>query len=432
LGTFAQNVLARTAGRDEVAVGQIVTVHPRRLLTHDNTAAIIDKIGPELERYGVADPDQPVIVLDHVVPAKDTATATAHQKIRAFVERFGLAHFYDVGEGICHQIVLERGLARPGEVIVGSDSHTCSYGAVGAFATGIDRTEAAALLLTGETWLRVPASIKVILQGRFSDFTTAKDLVLSLIGRLGADGAAYRSVEFHGEVAELSIDERITVANMGVEMGAKTAVFPADERTHDFLSAIDPDGVDGTAVWADPEAVYEQELEIDLEALGPVVARPGAVDAVVPVGEAAGVRVHQVFLGTCTNGRLSDLREAAALLRGRRVHPGVRMLVTPASRRVFEAALADGTIAELSRAGATILPAGCGPCLGAHMGILASGEVCLSTSNRNFKGRMGTPDSEIFLGSPLTAAATAVTGVITDPRDLSSAVGGLGGEGGAA
>jgi homoaconitate hydratase family protein len=424
VGTFAQNVLARSAGLEATSVGQIVTVHPRRLLTHDNTAAIIEKIAPELELYGVADPDQPVIVLDHVVPAVDTATAEGHRRIRAFVARHALKHFYDVGEGICHQIMLERGLARPGEVIVGSDSHTCSYGAVGAFATGIDRTEAAALLLTGETWLRVPASIKVVLAGRLPALTTAKDLVLSLIGRLGADGSAYRSVEFHGEVPALSLEERITVANMGVEMGAKTAVFPVDEQTRAFLSGAAPDWDGEGAVWADPEAEYEREVTLDLSAQEPVVARPGAVDAVVPVDAVAGVRIHQVLLGTCTNGRLSDLRAAAALLAGRRIHPGVRLLVTPASRRVFEAALADGTIAELSRAGGTILPAGCGPCLGAHLGVLAPGEVCLSTSNRNFKGRMGTPDSEIYLGSPLTAAASALTGVITDPRELAAAGGG--------
>lgn len=416
--TFAQKILARGAGLSSVEVGQIVTVHPKRLLTHDNTAAIISKIEPELERYGVADPDQPVIVLDHISPARDTATAQAHKRVREFVARFNLRHFFDIGEGICHQVVLEQGLAPPGEIVVGSDSHTCTYGAVGAFATGIDRTEAAALLLTGETWLKVPPTIKVELSGRLPACTSAKDLILTLIGLLGADGASYRAVEFHGAIGQLSIDDRITVANMGVEMGAKAALFPVDEQTRGFLRETGRPEAENEFTWSDAEAAFEAVVGLDLGQVEPVVARPGAVDDVVPVSRAAGVKVDQVLLGTCTNGRLADLHSAAAVLAGRKAADTVRLLVLPASRRIFSAAAADGTLSELSRAGAVILPPGCGPCLGAHMGVLAPGEVCLSTANRNFKGRMGTPEAEIYLASPLTAAASALRGVITDPRQV--------------
>ena len=416
--TFAQKVLARSAGLSSVEVGQIVTVHPRHLLTHDNTAAIIGKIGEELEQYGIADPDQPVIVLDHISPARDTASAEAHRRVREFIARFDLRHFFDIGEGICHQVMLERGLAPPGEIVVGSDSHTCTYGAVGAFATGIDRTEAAALLLTGETWLKVPPTIKVLLSGSLPAWVTAKDLVLKLIGLIGADGASYQAVEYHGDIDKLGIDERITISNMGVEMGAKIAVFPVDDLTLDFLKKTGCSWTESQLIWADSDATYERVVDFSLDEVEPVVALPGAVDDVVLAGRVSGTKVDQVLIGTCTNGRLSDLQAATDILKGRHIADTVRLLVLPASRGVFEAAVADGTISDLSIAGAVILPPGCGPCLGAHMGVLAPGEVCLSTANRNFKGRMGTPEAQIYLGSPLTAAATALTGVITDPREV--------------
>jgi homoaconitate hydratase family protein len=414
--TYAQKVLAKAAGLPQVAVGQIVTVKPAHLLTHDNTSAIVGKIDKDLAEFGLVSRDLPIIVLDHVIPASDEKTATGHAKVRKFVEKYGVKNFFDIGEGICHQVVVEKGLARPGTILVGSDSHTCSYGAVGAFATGIDRTEAAALLLTGETWLKVPPTIKITLHGRFAKGVGAKDLVLRIIGDIGADGADYASVEFHGDIRNLSVEERFTIANMGVEMGAKIAVFPVDERTMDYLKAA---GVPWTAyepVWADKDAQYARELTYDLAKLEPVVACPHKVDNVKTVGEVAGKKIDQCLLGTCTNGRLNDLREAAAVLKGRHISPKVRMLVLPASRAIFEAATQDGTLLALSKAGATILPPGCGPCLGAHQGILAPGEACLSTSNRNFKGRMGCKEGEIYLASPATVAATALHGVITDPR----------------
>ena len=414
--TFAQKVLAKAAGLEDVAVGQIVTVRPAHLLTHDNTAAIVGKIGPDLAEHGVVDPDLPVIVLDHVAPAANEKTATGHQQVREFVQKHNLKNFYDVGTGICHQVVLEKGHAKPGTIIVGSDSHTCSYGAVGVFSTGVDRTESAALLLTGHTWLKVPPTIKVTLRGKFTPGVGAKDLILRLIGDIGADGANYMAVEFHGETANLSVAERFTIANMGIEMGAKSAAFPVDAQAVAYLEQVGVPRSSYEPLWADAGAAYERELDYDLGELEPVVAKPHTVDNVCPVGQAAGTKINQCLLGTCTNGRLNDLQEAAAILRNKRVSPDVRFLVLPASRAVFEAATEDGTLLTLLQAGATVLPPGCGPCLGAHQGVLAPGEVCLSTANRNFKGRMGCKEAEIYLAGPATVAASALHGTITDPR----------------
>ena len=417
--TFAEKALARAAGLEEARAGEIKVVRPAHLLTHDNTSAIIGKIGPELDEHGIVDVDFPIVVIDHTAPACNEKTATNHKAIRDYVRRFGVRHFFDVGVGICHQVVVERGLAVPGTIVVGSDSHTCSYGAVGCFATGVDRTEAAALLLTGETWLKVPETIRILLSGSFAPGVSAKDLVLWIIGELGADGAAYRAVEFDGPgVANLSMQERLTISNMGIEMGAKIAAFPVDSITVDYLASVGVEEYE--ALWADEGASYERVLEVDMSAIGPVIAMPHTVDNVVDIGEAAGTPVHQLLLGTCTNGRLDDLSKAAAILRGKQIHPDVRLLVLPASREVLEAGIESGVILDLIRAGGTLLPPGCGPCLGAHQGVLAPGERCLSTANRNFKGRMGCRDAEILLGSPETIAASALTGVVTDPREVQS------------
>ncbi len=416
--TFAEKILAKKAGLKEVVPGQMVTVKPEHLLTHDNTSAIVGKIASDLEKYGVIDPNLSVIVLDHVVPAADEKTAAGHKKIRDFVKKYGIKNFFDAGEGICHQVVIEKGFAVPGTIVVGSDSHTCSYGALGVFSTGIDRTEAAALMLTGETWLKVPQSIKITLSGRFQPFVSAKDLVLKIIGDIGADGADYCSVEFHGDIHHLSIDDRITIANMGVEMGAKNAVFPVDQLAEDYLDSIGVKRGSYEKIWADPDAHYINELHYDLARLEPVVAKPHTVDNVVRVNEVEGLAIDQCLLGTCTDGRISDLAIAAEILKGKKVAPNVRLLILPASRTIFHEALRLGHIETLSLAGAIFLPTGCGPCLGAHQGVLAPGEKCLSTSNRNFKGRMGCKDAEIYLASPATVAASAMHGKITDPRRI--------------
>ncbi len=414
--TFAEKVLAIKSGESEVVPGQIVIVKPEHLLTHDNTAAIIGKIKDDLKEFGIARPDMPVIILDHVVPAASEKTAINHKNSRQFAKEYNLPNFFDVGTGICHQVLMEKGLALPSTIIVGSDSHTCSYGALGVFSTGVDRTEAASLLLKGETWFRVPETIKITLTGKLKPTVSAKDIVLSIIGDIGADGANYCAVEFHGNIESLSIDERFTIANMGIEMGAKIAVFPVDQVAKDYLTSIGVEESKYTTVWADQDATYMKELTYDLGNIKPVISFPHTVDNVKPVSEAGDITFNQFFLGTCTNGRLSDLKVAADILDGKKVAKESRLIVLPASKDIYESAIEQGIITQLSKAGALILPPGCGPCLGAHQGCLAPGEKCLSTANRNFKGRMGCKDAEIYLASPQTVAYSAIHGKLVDPQ----------------
>lgn len=415
--TFAEKLLAKRTGLESVQPGQIVTVKPDHLLTHDNTSAIIGKVKDELEKYGLVSRDLPVIALDHVVPAATEKAAEGHKAVRTFVEKFGVKNFFDVGSGVCHQLVVEKGFAVPGSLILGSDSHTCTYGALNVFSTGIDRTEAAVLLLTGATWLKVPETIKVNLKGSLPKGVMGKDVALTVIGHFGAGGATYKAVEYHGSIDALSMDDRLSIANMGIEMGAKIAVFPVDMVTESYMDEHSPKSKP-EPVWADEGATYCTEKDFDLSSMEPVVAKPHGVDNVSPVSELAGLKIHQAFLGTCTNGRLSDLQAAADILKGKTIAKGIRMLVIPASQSILNEAMADGTLETLVDAGAMLAPPGCGPCLGAHMGLLAAGERCISSSNRNFKGRMGSRDSEIYLANPMTVAATALTGVLTDPRDI--------------
>jgi len=412
--TFVEKVLARKAGLDSVVPGQIVTVRPDKLLTHDNTSAIAGqfrKIGVSK----VADPDMSVIVLDHVTPAASETYAASHQATRQFVVEQGISSFYDIGEGICHQVLPEKGHAWPGAVIVGSDSHTPTYGAFGAFAAGIGRTEAAAVMATGQIWLRVPESLRIVVNGTLPDRVSAKDVILHIIGDLRADGADYRSVEFAGEtVRDMSIASRMVLTNMAAEMGAKNAVVEPDEVTRAWLQGrVEHDYEE---VRADPDATYERVITYDVSELAPQVAKPHTVDNVVPVTEVAGTLINQALVGTCTNGRLEDLAAAAEILRGKHIATSVRLLVLPASREVLLAAIERGIVSDLVAAGATLLNPGCGPCLGAHEGCMAPGEVTISTANRNFKGRMGSKEAFIYLASPATVAASALTGVITDPR----------------
>ncbi|MBN2017828.1 MAG: 3-isopropylmalate dehydratase large subunit [Candidatus Cloacimonetes bacterium] len=414
--TFIQNVFERKTGRS-LQEGEIIFTEPDYILTHDNSAAIIKKLDQVKKDIKVKYPDRIVIVLDHVIPAANAKTANNHKEIREFVKEQGIRHFYDIGRGICHQVLPEVGLAKPGSIIVGSDSHTCTYGAFGAFSTGIDRTEAAGIWITGETWFKIPASYKIVLEGKFQQRVSAKDLILKIIGDLGADGANYKSVEYHGTgLQNLDISDRMTISNMAVEMGAKNGVFPVDELTKQWLHEHKVDSYD--PIWADDDAVYENEYLYRLDKVTPQVAFPHTVDNVKDISEAEGIKVDQCFIGTCTNGRLEDLHAAAAILNGRTVHPSTRLLILPASREVYQQATEDGTLGILNRAGAVILPSGCGPCLGAHQGVMADGEVTISTANRNFKGRMGNKTAEIYLASPETVAASALKGVITDPRKI--------------
>ena len=414
--TFVEKLLSKYSGEKSVKPSQIVTVHPDHLLTHDNTAAIIQKIKNELDVYGLYSKSLPIIIIDHIVPASSEKTALNHKIIREFVKKFNISNFFDVGSGICHQLVVEKGFALPGKLILGSDSHTCSYGAVGAFSWGIDRTEAASLLLTGETWLKVPESIKITLKNNFSNGASAKDLILTIIGDISASGANYCSVEYHGDVQNLSIDDRFTISNMGVEMGAKNSVFTVDNVTKDYLNSIGVNSSSYDVIFPDEDASYIKHLNYDLSEVEPMVACPHTVDNVKKVSDMKGLDIHQCLIGTCTNGRLSDLKIAADILENKKIHPDVRLLVLPASKKIFEDALRVGIIEKLVKSGALILSPGCGPCLGAHQGVLAPGERCLSTANRNFKGRMGCKDAEIYLASPATVAASSLYGKITDPR----------------
>ncbi|MGD8625277.1 MAG: 3-isopropylmalate dehydratase large subunit [Anaerolineae bacterium] len=412
--TFAEKILARKAGLEESVPGQIVTIQPDRLLTHDNTSAIAKtfrKIGVDR----VANPGMNVIILDHVVPAANETYAQSHKETRDFVREQGISAFYDVGEGICHQVLPEQGHALPGMVIVGSDSHTPSHGAFGAFAAGIGRTEAAAVMATGEIWLRVPESLRVVVEGSLPQRVSAKDLALYIIGDIGADGGDYMSVEFAGPAVEtMSIASRQVLCNMVAEMGAKNGYVAPDDTTRRWLAGRSE--AEYEEIVPDADADYARVLRYNAAALVPQVAKPHTVDNVVAVDKAAGIQINQALIGTCTNGRLEDLEVAAEIVRGKKIAPWVRLLVLPASRQILLEAMEQGLIADLVKAGATLLNPGCGPCLGAHEGCMAPGERTISTANRNFQGRMGSREAEIYLGSPATVAASALAGEIADPR----------------
>lgn len=389
--------------------GSIVFKKPDIVLTHDNTASIkktFEKMGGDK----VADPDQLLIVLDHNAPPTNAKLATQYQEVRDIVKNQGVKKFYDAGKGICHQIMSYH--AEPGMVIVGSDSHTCTAGAFNAMAAGIDRTEAAGLWKRGETWFRVPETLKVTLKGKLNPGVYAKDISLWIIGMIGSDGADYMSIEYHGEgVKSLTISQRMTLANLASEMGAKNAVFPPDEVLAEFYGKHSIEGV-----WADEDAQYAKEIEIDLGEIYPLVAAPHHVDNVKAVSEVQGTKLQQGLIGTCTNGRLEDIRVAAEILDGKKVADGFQLLVIPASQKIYLQMIEEGLITKLIDAGANVLGSSCGPCLGTGQGIPADGYTVISTANRNFKGRMGNKESEIYLASPATVAYSAIKGEIADPR----------------
>ena len=427
--TFAQKAIARAAGRDRVAVGEVVDVCPDRVLSHDNTAAIA-RLFRTLGVERVWDPDRLAITLDHAAPPPTVRHAQNHAEIRAFVREQGVRHFFEVGRGVCHQVLSEEALVLPGQLVLGADSHTVHFGWMGAFGAGVGRSEVAAIWALGQIWLRVPETIRFVLRGQLRPGVTAKDLALHIIGTLGADGGLYRSVEFAGEgVAALPLAERMVLANMMAEFGVKNAYLPPDEAVFDWLAprlsrrtGRPPEEcrelIVSGALYPDRDATYEATHEIDLGRLEPLVACPHTVDNVVPLSQVAGKRVDLAFIGTCTNGRLEDIAEAARIVRGKRVARGTRLLVVPASSEVLQEALARGYIADLVAAGAVIGTPGCGPCMGNHMGVLAAGEVCISSANRNFRGRMGNPEAEIYLANPAVVAASAVAGRIASPEEI--------------
>jgi 3-isopropylmalate/(R)-2-methylmalate dehydratase large subunit len=414
--TLAEKILAHASGKDRVTAGEFIVADIDLALVHDIFAAsVFDKL-VEVGGGKVFDPDKAIVVIDHLVPAPSAEAAAIHQSIRRHVTRLGISAFYDAGEGISHQLLPEQGHIRPGMMVVGTDSHTTTHGALAAAATGIGTSEMVYVMATGRLWFRVPETIRYELSGSPAPGVSWKDFILYLAGRFGSDGAQYRSMEFGGPaVTEAGMSSRLTVSNMGLEMGAKFALFPSDAVTAAYLAER---GVEGIApLESDPGASYEAVHEVDLSALAPQVALPHNVDNVEAVNDLGDITIHQAFLGSCTNGRIEDLRAAAAILKGRKIAPGVRLLVAPASRAVLARAIDEGIIATLIDAGASVLPSGCGPCFGGHGGLLAPGERCIGTHNRNFIGRMGSPQAEIYLASPETVAASALAGRIADPRE---------------
>lgn len=413
MSTIAEKILSRAVGHS-VSADDIISARVDRAMSHDN-AALVWKNFKSLGVDKVWDSEKIVIPIDHRVPANNIKVAEGQKTIREMVKLQQIKYFYGINTGICHQIMPEKGHVRPGWLIVGTDSHTTTYGAFGAFSTGIGATEMAGVWATGELWLRVPNTIKINVSGVLPKGVYPKDVILHIIGDISAEGANYRAVEFYGDTMEnMSISGRMTVSNMSMEMGAKAAIIPPDKKTFDWLRSRVDGEIEG--VYADADAVYEREIEYDVSALEPQVARPHTVDNVSPVSDVAGKHLDQVFIGSCTNGRTEDFEVVARILEGKKIHPDVRLIVGPASYEVYLESIEKGYIQTMIKAGAVIINPGCGPCLGAHEGIMASGERGLSTTNRNFRGRMGSPESELFLASPATAAASAITGEITDPR----------------
>lgn len=443
--TFAEKALARAAGLPQVIAGQIVDGRPDVALSHDNTAAIA-KIFRALGIEKVKHPERLAIVLDHAVPAPTTVHATNHAEARKFALEQGVEHFFEVGRGICHQVVSEEALILPGQLILGADSHTTHAGWMGAFGAGVGRSEMAAIWTTGELWLRVPESIRIDVEGTLPPGVTSKDLALRIIGDLGADGGLYSSVEIHGSTIDaMSVESRMVIPNMMAEFGVKNAYLPPNEMVFEWLaerkaksaklraksqaltteraytqSRIEnlQSEIAAGALYPDVDARYAARHTYDAGTLEPYVACPHRVDNVKPLSQVRGTRIQQAFIGTCTNGRIEDLKAAAEILEGRTVAAGTRLLVIPASSQVLSEALSRGYIQTFVQAGAAIGTPGCGPCMGNHMGVPAPGEVTISTANRNFRGRMGTRDSEVYLASPAVVAASAVSGMIADPRDL--------------
>ncbi len=423
--TVVEKILARASGLPSVKAGDVVEPRVDLAMSHENAALVINQF---LEIYKgtplqprIWDPSRVAVIFDHRVPAESPKTASNQKKVREFVGAQGVGKFHDIrGDvgGICHQILPENGYVRPGCVVVGTDSHTTSHGALGAFAFGIGATEMASVWALGTVLnVEVPPTVKVIVKGRFKKFVGPKDLILHLIGKISAQGANFKVLEFHGEtISRMPTSGRLVLCNMSVEAGATAGIVPADEETMRYLreeagvtSPVEP-------VLPNPDAAYESVIEISVSRLEPQIACPHTVDNVKPIDQVAGKKVNQIVIGSCTNGRLDDLAVAAKILKGQKVAPGTRMLIFPASAKIFRQALGKGYIGTFMQAGAVVMNSGCGPCLGIHEGALGDGETALSTTNRNFKGRMGNPNSEVYLCSPAVAAASAITGVITNPR----------------
>ncbi len=424
--TLVQKILAKATGQKEVQIGDILEPRVDLAMSHENAALVINQFQEIFKGTGlepkVWDPNKIAIIFDHRVPAESSKTATNQKKVREFVAQQGISKFHDIRSdemGICHQILPENGYVRPGYLVVGTDSHTTSHGSLGAFSFGIGATEMASVWTLGRILnVQVPETIKIVVNGKFKEFVEPKDLILYIVGLLGAEGANFKVIEFHGEaIKNMNTSGRLTICNMTVEAGATSGIVPPDDETVRYLREVAGVKDEIEMISPDLDATYEREVVIDVSNLEPQIACPHTVDNVKPISEVAGVKVNQIVLGSCTNGRLEDLETAAKILKGKKIARGVRMLVFPASGRILKEAIRRGYVLDLMEAGAVVVNPGCGPCLGVHQGALGDGEVALSTTNRNFKGRMGNPNSEVYLCSPSVAAASAITGVITDPRN---------------
>lgn len=417
--TATQKIFARHTGRGSVAAGELITADVDLVLGNDITSPVAIK---EMKKAGerVKYPDKVVLVLDHFVPAKDIKSAEQCKTVRDFAAEQGIRHFYDVGRaGVEHALLPELGLIRPGMLVIGADSHTCTYGALGCVSTGVGSTDMAAAMLTGKLWFRVPEAVKIVLTGSLKRFVTGKDVILTLIGMLGVDGATYKSLEFFGNVSALSVDDRLTIANMAVECGAKNAFFPVDEAAAEYLRSRGAEYDAGDVVIPDADAEYGRTIELDLSSVMPAVAFPHLPSNVKFFGKDVpeGLKIDQVVIGSCTNGRLSDMRAAASVMRSRKVADGVRCIVIPATMEVYKKCIDEGLTSVFIDSGAAVSTPTCGPCLGGYMGILAHGERAVATTNRNFVGRMGDVTSEVYLSSPYVAAESAIQGVLACPKE---------------
>jgi len=414
--TISEKILAEKSGKKRVEPGEIIEARVDYVMLNDVTGLPAFEVFEEFRTEPLT--DRVVLIPDHYVPNKDIASAEQAKAMREFARKYKIKNYFEVGRGgVCHQLMIEEGFVAPGRLIVGADSHTCSYGALGSFATGIGSTEAAAVMATGKLWFKVPETQKFIVDGKLNRYVMGKDIILHIIGDIGVSGSLYKAMEFYGSViSKLSLSDRITIANMAIEAGGKAGIIPPDKKVFDYLNGRVRG--DYREVYSDPDAVYSEKFEYNAEEIVPTVAKPPLPENTAPASELGNIEIDQAYLGSCTNGRIEDLRIAAEILKGKKIHEDVRMIVVPASKRIFEQAVEEGLIKIFMDADAYVSGPTCGACLGGYMGVLAKGEVCISSTNRNFIGRMGHKDSRVYLANPAVVAASAITGRITDPNEL--------------
>ena len=414
--TISEKILAEKSGKKRVEPGEIIEARVDYVMLNDVTGLPAFEVFKEFRTEPLT--DRVVLIPDHYVPNKDIASAEQAKAMREFARKYKIKNYFEVGRGgVCHQLMIEEGFVAPGRLIVGADSHTCSYGALGSFATGIGSTEAAAVMATGKLWFKVPETQKFIVDGKLNRYVMGKDIILHIIGDIGVSGSLYKTMEFYGSViSKLSLSDRITISNMAIEAGGKAGIIPPDKKVFDYLNGRVRG--DYREVYSDPDAVYSEKFEYNAEEIVPTVAKPPLPENTAPASELGNIEIDQAYLGSCTNGRIEDLRIAAEILKGKKIHEDVRMIVVPASKRIFEQAVEEGLIKIFMDADAYVSGPTCGACLGGYMGVLAKGEVCISSTNRNFIGRMGHKDSRVYLANPAVVAASAITGRITDPNEL--------------